>query len=180
MMIPPYPVKLAMIAAIAEHRVIGVDNQMPWHLPADFKWFRQRTLGKTVVMGRKTYWSIGKALPQRRNIVLSHQTDLHLPDADVFPSLEAYLQTVQPSSPVSHEDAEIMLIGGGQIYRHYFSYMDRLYLTLVKADIEGDCFFPDYKRDQWQEVYRQSHQADEKHAYDYTFLILDRIAAVQE
>lgn len=179
-MITPYPVKLAMIAAIAEHRVIGVNNQMPWHLPADFKWFRQHTLGKTVVMGRKTYLSIGKALPQRRNIVLSQQTDLHLPDADVFLSLEAFLQTVEASSPVSHESSEVMLIGGGQIYQHYLPYIDRLYLTLVDAKLDGDCFFPDYQIYQWQEVYRQSYQADEKHAYDYTFLILDRIAPVQK
>lgn len=169
-----------MIAAVADNNVIGFNNNMPWHLPADFKWFRQHTLGKTVVMGRKTYFSIGKALPQRRNIVLSQQTDLHLPDAAVFPSLEAFLQTVQPSLSVSHEDAEIMLMGGGQIYQHYLPYIDRLYLTLVNASPDGDCFFPDYQTYQWQEVYRQSHQADEKHAYDYTFLILDRIAAVQE
>lgn len=173
----PYAIQLSMIAAMADNRVIGVKNQMPWHLPADFKWFRQHTLGKTVVMGRKTYDSIGKALPQRRNIVLSQQADLHLVDAEVFPSLEAFLDSIapvmnEPNHP--NEVPEIMLMGGGQVYQHYLSYAHRLYLTLVGAALEGDCFFPDYQRDQWQEVYRQSNQADETHAYDYTFLILDR------
>ncbi len=128
--------RIAMIAAMANNRVIGKDNQMPWHLPADLKHFKKVTLGKPVIMGRKTYQSIGKALPGRRNIVISRQSGALSTDADWVQSIELALALVQ------HE-AEVMIIGGAEIYRQVLPLADTLYITDIDLTVEGDAFFPD-------------------------------------
>jgi dihydrofolate reductase len=160
--------RIAMIAAMANNRVIGKDNQMPWHLPADLKHFKKVTLGKPVIMGRKTYQSIGKALPGRRNIVISRQSDALTADADWVQSIEQALALVQ------HE-AEVMIIGGAEIYRQVLPLADTLYITDIDLNVEGDAFFPDYsKAANWLEVASESHQPDPQNLYSYHFRTLNR------
>ncbi len=142
---------------------------MPWHLPADLAWFKRNTLGKPVIMGRKTWQSIGKALPGRRNLVISRSSSFEPVGAERVESLEAALQAVQDSS-------EIMIIGGAQIYQQFLPQADRLYLTLVDADLTGDTYFPDYTTYEWRELERINCPADAKNPYPYTFLILERLS----
>ncbi len=133
---------LCMIAALGENRVIGVDNQLPWHLSEDLQHFKRMTLGKPVIMGRKTWDSIGRPLPGRLNIVISRQTDLQLSGAEVFADLPAALRRARDWAKL--EDAEeIMLIGGAQLYREALPLAERLYLTHVALAPEGDAFFPE-------------------------------------
>lgn len=165
--------KIAMIAAMAENRVIGADNDMPWHLPADLKHFKSVTLGKPVIMGRKTYASIGKPLPGRPNIVITSQPSTE------FPASVTVVST--PQEALSHavmlvgEDDEVMIIGGGTIYNTFLPLADVLYLTHIKLHTEGDTVFPDYtKEGSWQVLSRESHGADDKNPYDYEFVKLQR------
>lgn len=160
---------LSMIAAMTPDRVIGKDGTMPWHMPADLAWFRRNTVRKPVIMGRKTWLSIGKALPKRRNIVLSCDHSLMLPDTDIVHSPEAALATTAT-------DDEVVVIGGAQIYNAFLNQADRLYLTLIHADIAGDTWFPDYTTVSWRELERTDHPADEKNAYPYSFMVLERAA----
>jgi dihydrofolate reductase len=160
--------RIAMIAAMANNRVIGKDNQMPWHLPADLKHFKKVTLGKPVIMGRKTYQSIGKALPGRRNIVISRQSGALSTDADWVQSIEQALALVQ------HE-AEVMVIGGAEIYRQVLPMADTLYITNIDLSVEGDAFFPDYHAAAiWHESASEQHQADTQNPYPYLFRTLNR------
>ena len=159
--------KLSLIAAMADNRVIGIENRLPWNLPADMKWFRQHTLGKPVIMGRKTFESIGKALPQRTNIVVSRDKTFSAPDCLVVGDLATALEAVKDAE-------EAMVIGGASFYQQTLPQADRLYLTLIHADIEGDAWFPQIDFSEWREVQRQDHHADDKNGYDYSFLILER------
>ncbi|MGF1778821.1 type 3 dihydrofolate reductase [Vibrio nomapromontoriensis] len=156
---------ISMIAAMASNRIIGKDNQMPWHLPADFGWFKKCTMGKPVIMGRKTYDSIGRALPGRRNIVVTRDETLTIDGVDTATSLDAALALV-------HEEAEVMIIGGGAFYRHCLPMANKLYLTFIDAAIEGDTQFPEWGRE-WRETYREAFTADEKNQYDMSFVILE-------
>ncbi len=158
---------LSLIAAMAQQRVIGCNGAMPWHLPADLAWFKQNTLGKPMIMGRKTWDSIGRALPGRRTIVISRDAALQPVGAERVISPEAALAAVAGAP-------EIMIVGGAQIYQHFLTYADRLYLTLIDADFTGDTFFPDYNQHQWRTVERVNHPADAKNPYPYSFLILER------
>lgn len=157
-----------MIAAMAGDRVIGLKNKMPWHLPADLAWFKKNTLNKPIVMGRNTYNSIGRPLPNRRNLVLTRKIAHSIEGCELFDSPEAVLADVS-------DEAESMIIGGAQLYRAFLPMANRLYLTLIDANLEGDTFFPEYKTYQWKESFREQHEADEKNAYAYTFVILDKI-----
>ena len=160
--------RIAMIAAMANNRVIGKDNQMPWHLPADLKHFKKVTLGKPVIMGRKTYQSIGKALPGRRNIVISRQSGALSDDADWVQSIEQALALVQ------HE-AEVMIIGGAEIYRQVLPLADTLYITDIDLTVEGDAFFPDYQAvATWRESAYEQHQPDPQNPHSYHFRTLNR------
>lgn len=161
--------QISMIAAMAKGRVIGKGNQMPWHLPADLKHFKQVTLKKPVLMGRKTYESIGKALPGRKNIVISTQADFCLDDAKVFTSPELALESVC-------QEPEVMIIGGGRIYRHFLPVCHRLYLTEIDLEVEGDTMFPDYQSDyHWQQVEESWHEVDEKNPHQCHFITLDKM-----
>lgn len=163
--------KISMIAAMAANRVIGLDNQMPWHLPADLQHFKRLTSGKTVLMGRKTYQSIGKALPNRRNLVISRQPAPEQSDVEWFDSLEAALAQVTP-------DEELMVMGGADIYRQCLAKAQRLYLTFIDADVQGDTWFPDYETEaDWQLVDEAKHLPDEKNPYNYRFVTLERVAS---
>ncbi len=154
---------ISLIAAMANNRVIGKDNQMPWHLPADLGHFKSITLGKPVVMGRKTYESIGRPLPGRKNIVISHDKDYKLEGCETVSSLKDALALVSDAQ-------EVMIIGGGYLYDLTLSIADRLYLTFIDLDVEGDTQFPDYKQLRLTEVHRESHLKDEKNPYDYQFV----------
>lgn len=157
---------ISMIAAMANGRVIGKDNQMPWHLPADFTWFKHCTMGKPVIMGRKTYESIGRPLPGRHNIVISRDDSLVIDGVSTVSSIERALELVK-------DNEEVMIIGGGSIYQACLELASRLYITEIKADIAGDTCFPNWGNG-WQEIHRETYLADEKNQYDMEFVILDR------
>jgi len=159
---------ISMIAAMAENRIIGADNDMPWHLPADLKHFKSVTMGKPVLMGRKTYESIGKALPGRPNIVITGNQDYQLDDAVVVNSIEAAMQEASSFD-------EVMIIGGGSIYQSMLAQAQRLYLTFIDLEVQGDTQFPDYEAHAaWTEVAREQHLKDDKNPYNYTFVTLER------
>lgn len=159
--------RVALIAALAENRVIGDRNRLPWHLPADLKHFRRLTTGHAIILGRKNYESIGKPLPERTNIVVTHRTDYPAPGCIVVNSIDAALA-------LTAGDPEVFVIGGAEIYAQTLSRADVLYLTLVHAQVPGDTHFPELDWDAWREVARERHEADERHAYAYSFVTLER------
>ena len=156
--------KISMIAAMAHDRVIGKDNQMPWHLPADLAHFKRVTLGKPVLMGRKTFESIGRPLPGRRNLVISRNPDYQAEGIEVVGSVEAALALLAGSSV-----EELMVIGGGHLYAEMLPSADCLYLTRIDLAVEGDTRFPAFDDGQWQRIDCESHPADEKNPHPYSF-----------
>ena len=159
---------ISLIWAMADNRVIGIDNRLPWKLPADMQWFRQHTLGKPIVMGRMTFESFGaKPLPGRRNLIISRNGDYQAEGAEVFSSLDEALSALA-------DVEEVMVIGGMSIYQQALARADRLYMTLVHAELDGDAWFPAFDLSPWREVAREDHAADEKNAYPYSFVILER------
>ena len=158
-----------LVVAAAENDVIGRDRGLPWHLPADFRHFRALTLSRHVLMGRKTYESIGKALPDRTNLVLSRRAQFAPADCQVVATLGA-------ARAVAGADSPLMVIGGAEIYRICLPVASRIHLTLVHAQIDGDTFFPDWRSAEWHESGRERHEADGKNAYAYSFITLDRAA----
>lgn len=158
---------LSLIAALGENRVIGVDNSMPWHLPGDFKYFKATTLGKPIIMGRKTWDSLGRPLPGRLNLGVSRQTDLALEGAEVFPSLDAAVERAEAWALEQGVD-ELMLIGGAQLYAQGLEQADRLYLTRVALSPEGDAWFPQFDAGQWTLVSNVENAAEgDKPAYSF-------------
>jgi len=141
-------VKLALIAAMARNRVIGRDNAMPWHLPEDLRYFKATTLGKPIVMGRKTFDSLGRPLPGRTNIVVSRQADLTLDGAQVFASIDDALNAARQQAQADGVD-EVMVIGGDNLYRQTLERADRIYLTRIDSEPEGDAWFPDFDEQAW-------------------------------
>ena len=166
--------QISMIAAMANNRVIGANNAMPWHLPADLKHFKKITLGKPIIMGRKTYASIGKALPGRLNIVVSSDINFMLADATVVHGCEQAIDVAtEYCSKQKVENPEVMIIGGGTIYKHFLAFCQQLYLTHIDLDVDGDTYFPDYYAQyDWQEVDIETHQADPSNPYIYRFITL--------
>jgi len=161
--------KIAMIAAMANNRVIGLDNDMPWHLPDDLKFFKAMTTGKPVIMGRKTFESIGsRPLPNRPNFVISRQADFNAEGVNVFSSVDGALAELVDAE-------EVIIMGGGQLYNEMLPKADKLYLTQIDANINGDTFFPDWTKMQWQEVAREHHAIDERHQYAFDFVTLQRV-----
>ncbi|MGE8411021.1 MAG: dihydrofolate reductase [Pseudomonas sp.] len=158
---------LSLIAALAENRVIGVDNSMPWHLPGDFKYFKATTLGKPIIMGRKTWDSLGRPLPGRLNIVVSRQTGLVLEGAEMYPSLDAAVVRAEQWALEQGVD-ELMLIGGAQLYAQALEQADRLYLTRVALNPQGDAWFPAFDEQQWKRVSEVLNPAEgDKPAYSF-------------
>lgn len=135
----PASLPVSLIVAATRNQVIGRDNQMPWHLPADLRYFKQRTLGKPIIMGRKTWESLGRPLPGRLNIVITRQVDAELEGAEVFADLEAALQRGQAWAAQQGVD-EVMVIGGGQLYQQALALAQRVYLTRIDLELEGDTF----------------------------------------
>ena len=160
--------KLSMIAAMGKGREIGFENCLLWKLPDDMKFFRQHTLGKSILVARKTWESFGsRPLPQRRNIVLSRDVSFSADGAEVVHDVDAALALAQG-------EKELMVIGGASLYEQMLPMIDRLYLTLVDADFQADSYFPVIDPSQWQEVFRQHHPVDDRHQYAFDFVILDR------
>ncbi len=161
---------LELVVAAAENDVIGRANRMPWHLPGDMRHFRSLTLGRQVLMGRKTYESIGKALPDRTNWVLSRSPGFAPADCRVVRTLAEVREAAGAESP-------LMVIGGAEIYRLCLPLSRRIHLTLVHTQIaDGDTFFADWRKPEWRESSRERHEADAKNAYAYSFITLDREA----
>ena len=172
-MLEESPMKLALIAAMAQNRVVGIDNKLPWHLPEDLKYFKRITTGKAVIMGRKTYESIGRPLPNRTNIVITRSTEFSAPGIEVVNSLDAAIELAENVSLINAVD-EVMVIGGAQIYEVALPQADRLYLTHVHANVEGDAYFPDVDMSQWKELGREDYDASETNPYDYSFVVYDK------
>lgn len=162
--------RVTLIVAMTDDGVIGVDGQLPWRLPEDLRRFKAATLGKPVVMGRKTFESIGRPLPQRHNIVLTRQIGLSLADAavTVVPTLDAALQAAGDAS-------EVMIIGGAEIYRLALPLAQRILLTRVHAEVRGDTHFPRLDPEAWRVVSSETYAADDKHAYPMSFEDLERV-----
>lgn len=150
--------RITMIAAVANNGVIGCNNQLPWSLPLDMAFFKQTTLGKPIVMGRHNYASIGRALPGRRNIVLSRLLDLVIPEVEVMHSPEQVLEVLA-------ESEEIMIIGGADVYEAFLSQADRLLITWVDTTAVGDVFFPEVDFTQWQVKQLHRYPVDDRHAW---------------
>ncbi|MEB6588913.1 dihydrofolate reductase [Pseudomonas asiatica] len=165
---------LSLIAAHAENRVIGIDNSMPWHLPGDFKYFKATTLGKPIIMGRKTWDSLGRPLPGRLNIVVSRQAGLELAGAEVFSSLEQALVRAEQWALEKGVD-ELMLIGGAQLYGQALEkgLVSRMYLTRVELAPEGDAWFPEFDQGQWKLVSSEAQAEEGKPGYH--FEVWDRV-----
>ncbi|MCW5619131.1 MAG: dihydrofolate reductase [Nitrosomonas sp.] len=169
------PVRLSILAAVARNGVIGKCNTLPWHLPEDLKHFKSLTMGHTIIMGRKTYASIGRVLPGRVNVIVTSQPDFRVPDAIVVHTLEAALQQREPGVLSKQED-ELFIIGGARLYEQTLGLVQRLYLTEIQQDFDGDAFFPEFDRREWSEISRERHISDGKTGIplEYHFVILDR------
>ena len=161
--------KLSLVVAMARNGVIGHDGGLPWHLPADLKRFRAITMGKPIVMGRRTHESIGRALPGRRNIVLSRAPGYQAADCEVFESLDAALVALA-------DETEVMIVGGAALYAEALPHAASLYVTDVDAELEGDVHFPAFDREAWRELEREVHPSDASHAYRYCFRLLERVS----
>lgn len=166
--------KLAIIVAQAKNRVIGINNKLPWHLPEDLRYFKQVTMGKPIIMGRKTFESIGRSLPGRTNIVITRQNDYAPDGVKVVDSLEAAYELAESIGLINGID-EAMVIGGAQIYASALPKADRLYLTQVDAEIDGDAWFPEVQQQNWKEVGRENFSAEGPNPYNYSFIVLDKI-----
>lgn len=165
--------KLSLIVALAENRVIGRDNKLPWYLPNDLQYFKKVTMGKPIIMGRKTFDSIGKPLPGRTNIVITRQEGYQPDNVKVVNSL-ATAKALAESICLIEGQEEAMIIGGAEIYRLALAECDRLYLTLVHAEVEGDAFFPECDMASWKEVAREDYPAQEPNPYDYSFVVYEK------
>ncbi len=165
--------RLALIVAAAENGVIGRDNKLPWHLPEDLGYFKRVTMGKPIVMGRKTYESIGRPLPGRTNIVITRNPEWQAEGVRALPDLEAALALAEEIALIDGAE-ELMVIGGAEIYAAALPLADRIYLTRVHADVSGDAWLPDIDWSQWRELARERHGAGEGNPYDYSFLVYGR------
>ena len=163
---------LSAIVAASENNAIGINNALPWHLPEDLKFFKRTTIGKPVIMGRKTYEALGKPLPGRLNIVLSRNTNLDLP--------ESVLRFSEPDEAIAflgqEQVEEAFIIGGGVIFKETMSLLDKIYMTRVHTHLDvADTFFPEIDHTHWKLTWSEDHQADEKHKFAFTFQLYERI-----
>jgi len=159
---------ISIIVAMDKKGVIGLDGDLPWHLSADLKHFKAITMGKPLIMGRKTHESIGRPLPGRKNIVLTHSQEFKTEGCTVVYSLEEALIA-------AGEVDEVMIMGGSGIYDQSLASADRLYLTEVHADVNGDVYFPEFDRSEWVEIEREDYSTDDKNNFDYSFVVMERV-----
>jgi dihydrofolate reductase len=152
---------------MSDNRVIGRDNALPWHLPADMKLFKTLTMGHAVIMGRKTFDTVGKPLPGRRNVVLTRDRAWRRTGVEACYDLDEALSLVA-------SDSEVFVAGGAEIFHQALKRADRIYLTVVHANVTGDAFFPSFSLSQWRLVEDQTHESDERHAYGFSFRRYER------
>ena len=163
---------ISMIAAMGKNSVIGKDNDLPWHLPDDFKYFQQTTKGHFVIMGRKNWESLPhqfQPLPDRTNLVITRRNDYHAEGALVFNTLESALQLAKDRG-----EKEAFIIGGGEVYRIGLPYANKIYLTEIDGHFEGSVTFPEFSKKDWVEVSRHPHEIDDRHAFSFDFVIYER------
>lgn len=160
---------VSAIVALSRNRVIGRDGDMPWNLPEDLRFFKRTTRGKPVIMGRRTFEALGKALPGRRNIVITRNADFSAPDCERAASLDGALAAVEGQE-------EAFIIGGGQLYTQAMPRVQRLYLTEIDTEIQGDTFFPAIDERHWQEIWRQAYPADDRHPWAFIIRQLERLS----
>ena len=160
--------RVSIIVAVSANNVIGADGGLPWRLSEDLRRFKEITMGKPMIMGRQTFESIGKALPGRRSVILTRQTDYKQAGCDVVNTPEAALELVGDAD-------EVMIIGGGKVYEHYLPMTDRIYLTRVHTEVEGDTFFPEINEDEWRIVSSQPLQANDERPFSISFQVLKRV-----
>lgn len=158
---------LSIIVAAARNNAIGKNNQLLWHMPADLKFFKETTVGHPVVMGRKTFDSVGKPLPKRRNIVITRNPDFSAEGVEVCLSLEDALGLLDNKE-------ENFIVGGSEIYKMSLPYCDRIYFTEIDGDFEADTFFPEIDAEEWHLISKEEHHADERNPYNYRFLTYER------
>ena len=166
---------ISLIAALSKNRVIGKNNDLPWHLPDDMKYFMQTTKGHHCIMGRKNYDSIPekfRPLPNRTNIVVTRQKNFHAPGCIVVNSMERGLTIAR-----NNGESETFIIGGSDIYQQGMESTQRMYLTEIQAVMEGDTYFPEFKKEEWKEVSRKHHERDERHLFPFDFVVYEKTIA---
>lgn len=159
---------ISIIAALSQNRVIGTGNQLPWHLPADLRHFKALTSGKPIIMGRKTFLSIGKPLPERHNIVISHDKNFHAAGITI-------VHTIADALAAAGGTNEIMIIGGAMLFAQTMAIADRMYLTIIDKVFAGNVYFPVWSEKEWREVSRESHAASAGNPLSFAFVTLERI-----
>lgn len=159
---------ISFIVAMDDNNLIGKDNALPWYLPADLAYFKKVTTNHTIVMGRKTYESIGRPLPNRKNVVLTHSTSFQEDGVTVIHSLDELKEMA------NHSNEELFIIGGARLYEQLLPVADRLYVTHIRATFDGDTHFPAFLKEEWKIIDSKEHKKDEKNAYDYEFVVYER------
>lgn len=163
--------RVSTIVGVGKNHAIGQNNDIPWHLPADLKYFKKVTTGHPIIMGRKCYESIGRALPNRTNIIVSRNPDFYAEDCILVHSLSAGLVVAQERGA-----EEAFIIGGGEIYRRGLPLSTRLYITYIDVEVpDADVFFPEFDLSHWNVIHKEAYTKDEKNPYDHTFIVLDRL-----
>lgn len=165
--------RISLIWAMSKNRAIGRNNKLPWHLPKDLNYFKRLTTGKPVIMGRKTYESIGKPLPNRCNIVITRDRSFSANGVNVVHSVNEAFERAEAECLVNGAD-ETIVMGGAEIYQACLPRANRLYITFVHANVEGDAFFPDFDLNEYHEIAREDFFADGPNPYDYSFTVFDR------
>jgi dihydrofolate reductase len=159
---------ISFLVAMDENRIIGKDNQLPWSLPEDLKYFKRVTMGHPIIMGRKTHESIGRVLPGRENIVITRQLNYQSEGCTVFYSVQELVKYCR------EQDTEVFVIGGAEIFNEMFTFADRLYITLIHESFDGDTYFPEFDLNEWELTSSETGIKDEKNPYDYEFRIYKR------
>lgn len=162
---------ISIVVAMDKNRVIGKNNQLPWHLPADLAYFKKVTMGKPIVMGRKTHESIGRALPGRKNIIITRNKNYQAEGCIVIHSIDAIFNLGLGN------DEEICIIGGAEIFQEALIHANRLYITMINNEFEGDTFFPEIAENEWKLTFKEKGPMDEKNPYDYYFTIYERVSS---
>lgn len=160
---------ISLLVAMDRNRVIGHENKLPWHLPRDLRFFKEKTTGGTIIMGRKTFESIGRVLPKRKHVVLTKQNIDFPEEVEVIPDLSVLLERNR-----KHPEEEYFVIGGGDIFSQIMPYADRMYITWIDETFDGDVYFPDFSPEDWVLTSEEKGERDEKNPYNYYFLQYDR------
>ena len=160
---------LSIVVAMDKNRLIGKDNKLPWHLPADLAYFKKITTGKSIVMGRKTHDSIGRPLPNRRNIVISRNSKTLITGCEVLTNIDEVLS-------ITKDEDEVMVIGGASLCEQLLPQVSRLYITKIEGKFDGDVYFPEYDESDWRQVSCESHLPDDSNLYAHHFIVLERLA----